>query len=191
MLAIGLTWSCAKSGAPNDGRSSPASSAPTATAPAEAASAEPRDAVGGSPAFHVDGGAGHGWVRLGPGEAGAALMKLSGPPGGPLGFEVHSYAEAPIEDLFRRAVPSAASQPITAGSPEKVRVAGADRDAQAFRVGRSMATSNWCAIKVPSGARAGLLLLAQVGTNEKTAPTCSLSTGAAPIRPLIDSFTVE
>lgn len=118
-------------------------------------------------------------------------MKLSGPPGGPLGFEVHAYAEAPIEKLFRQAVPSSVSQPMTAGKPEKVRVAGEDRDAQAFRVGQSMATSNWCAIKVPSETRAGLLLLAQVGTNEKIAPSCALSTGAAPIRPLIDSFALD
>ena len=47
-------------------------------------------------------------------------------------------------------------------------------EAQAFRTGKSMTTTNWCIVKSPGGAAApgGILFLFGTATNENIKPTC-------------------
>jgi len=178
-------------------------SAPPAATPSAGsgpASAQPADphavsvpASNGHPGFRFGGVSGHGWSRGTP--EGSLLIRLGGPPGGPLGFEVRTYRDgvsdpATLAKLF---ADTGAHGPIIEGKPETVTVAGGARAAQAFRTGQSLATTNTCVIKIPSapGARDGLLILAEVGTNEKTAPECSHSLEHGPIKPIIESFQLQ
>jgi len=175
----------------------PTATTSTASAPASAQPADPPaisvPANGGHPGFMFGGVSGHGWSRGTP--EGSVLIRLGGPPGGPLGFEVRTYSDgvsdpATLAKLFADTGPHG---PITEGKPETVTVAGGARAAQAFRTGKSLATTNTCVIKLPSapGARSGLLILAEVGTNEKTAPECSHSLEHGPIKPIIASFQLQ
>jgi hypothetical protein len=201
VVALGVGVGCGRSTTPPPA----ASGQPTSsTAPVTASGADPapadsdeyvlsKEAAGklGARAFRVRGLSGGGWTRTE--DRDPILMQLSGPPGGPLQFQVRVYsdASAPIEKLFKDAVTPMA--PLKVGPAEKVRIAGADHDAQSFRTGTSLATANWCAIKLPpsAGASKGLLVLAEVGTNETTEPKCEISLRHAPIKPLVESLAFE
>ncbi len=152
----------------------------------------PASAAGSARGFRISGLRGHGWSRSG--SDGRVLVTLSGPPGGPLGFEVRaSSAEgagsATLEKQFAEAV---THRPSRAGRPEKVRLAGAEREAQAFRTGEGLATTSWCAVRVPGApGRAGLLVLASTGGRGDAEPTCEASLRHEAIAPLVASFALE
>lgn len=214
-LAASLSASaCGKSGDPSPTPPRPSAGAPaptasagaaapttTASAAAPVAPERPADddelvvsreiaARAGASGLRIAGLRGHGWSRSGP--EGPVLCRLSGPPGGPLGFEVRAYSDgaATIEKQFTGAVSHA---PMRPGRAEKVRLAGAERDAQSFRTGEGFATTDWCAVRVPSAERAakGLLVLAHVRGREGAEPTCERSLRHAAIAPLVASFELE
>jgi hypothetical protein len=146
----------------------------------------------GAPGFRSKGLKGQGWSRIEP--RGNVFFELSGPPGGPLHFQVRAYSDAPsgasIEKLFKETDRSQSAKP---GPAEKVRLAGAEREAQSFHTGAGHAAANWCVIKLPAseGASKGLLVLAEVGVNEGTPPKCEHSLRHDAIKPLVESFTLE
>jgi hypothetical protein len=147
--------------------------------------------------FKVSGLKGHGWTRFAPDRK--RYISLSGPPGGPLSFSVTPYTDGAgdpltLEQLFRERIEGRGGiDPFVTGEPEKVELAGAEREAQAFRTGKSLATSNWCVVKVPSAEieGAGLLVILRIGSKEDRLPTCKLSLKAAALAPLAKSFALE
>ena len=86
-----------------------------------------------------------------------------------------------------------AHRPLTVGKPEKVTLAGAEREAQSFMTGESLATTNWCVVKVQAaeGATTGLLVLLHIGGRNKAEPSCGAATGAAQLKPLVESFAIQ
>lgn len=126
-------------------------------------------------------------------------LSLGGPPGGPLMFVVKAYRNADpiaptIEQLFTAwAGTRSGSQPLVAGKPTSVHLAGADRPAQAFRIGTSQATTNWCVSLVPSRTdpRTGLWVMIGVGSRESAEPDCRLSTKHERLRPLVQSLRLD
>ena len=126
-------------------------------------------------------------------------LSLGGPPGGTLMFVVKGYRDADptaatLERLFdewAKGIPGL--EPVVKGAPETLRLAGAQRPALAYVVGRSMATSNWCVslVPAPKDPRQGLFVLMGVGTQEGAKPDCSRSTSNERLRPLVESLAVD
>jgi hypothetical protein len=147
--------------------------------------------------FKLSGLKGRGWTRFAADRA--RYISLSGPPGGPLSFSITPYSDGEtgpptMEQLFKGAVAGHGGlDPIVKGKPEKVTVAGAEREAQAFRTGKSLATSNWCLVRIPSEKveGAGLLMALTLGTKEDREPTCAHSLKSKALAPLIESFQFE
>jgi hypothetical protein len=83
--------------------------------------------------------------------------------------------------------------PFVAGEPEKVEIGGKEREAQAFRTGRSLATSNWCVVEIPAEKveNTGLLMTLRIGSKEDRVPSCALSLGHGALAPLAKSFQLE
>jgi hypothetical protein len=161
-----------------------------------AITADQAKAVGLPPiGFELSGLKGHGWTRFAPDRN--RYLSLSGPPGGPLSFLVSPYSDdgsPTLEQLFRKAfADQSALEPFLAGEPEKVEIAGAEREAQAFRTNRSLATSNWCVVKIPAAKieNTGLLMTLRIGSKEDRTPSCALSLKSAALAPLARSFRLE
>lgn len=84
----------------------------------------------------------------------SVYLRLSGPPGGPLTFSVHTLFLNPkrsvpplryfVEDTFRKPH----DQPLQIAKTTKLTVAGKPRDAIAFTSGKSMARTAWCALEM-------------------------------------------
>lgn len=138
--------------------------------------------------YRIEGLAEQGWSQMA-GEGGA--FALSGPPGGPLGFELRPYgpgdAEMPLDELFTAwtgAVADVSAEPI------QISLAGAKRDAQAFRSGESLATTASCMVRVPSGRAdaGGWWLRFYTGGAQTQAPSCDMVTSHAALAPIAKSF---
>jgi hypothetical protein len=147
--------------------------------------------------FKLSGLKGHGWTRF---AADAnRYISLSGPPGGPLSFSVRPYTDTAsgpqtLEQLFNKAVEGRGGlEPMVVGEPEKVSVGGKEREAQAFRTGRSLATSNWCVVRIPAENidGAGLVMTLVLGTVEDREPTCDHSLKSRALKALAESFELE
>lgn len=118
-----------------------------------------------------------GWSKSGPSKD--EYVRASGPPGGPLTFIAkpfdHASEKEAIDALFRKATSDwSGLEPSETGPVETVTLGGRKLEAQAFRTGKSMSTTNWCVIKAPGGAAApgGIVFLFGTGTNEGIKPTC-------------------
>lgn len=181
--------------------SSAASTATTAAAPASAEihiTAEQGQAAKLPPIGFSLRGVWSGFTRSVTPRAGTYLS-LGGPPGGTLMFVVKAYQGVDpigptIEQLFTAwAGTRSASQPLVAGKPTSVHLAGADRPAQAFRIGTSHATTNWCVSLVPSRTdpRTGLWVMIGVSSRETAEPDCRLSTKHERLRPLVQSLRLD
>ena len=99
-----------------------------------------------------------------------------------------------MEQLFRKGFDDqGVLEPFVAGEPEKVEIAGAKREAQAFRTNRSLATSNWCVVKIPAEKieNTGLLMTLRIGSKEDRTPSCALSLEAKALAPLAKSFRLK
>lgn len=120
----------------------------------------------------------------------------SGPPGGPLSFRARPYRDgkATLQALFEKALSdSSGLDPIVAGGTAKVTVGGRNLEAQAFRTGQRLATTNWCVVKAPTkdGAPEGALLLFGTGSNEQTKPNCEQTLKHEAIAEIIASLAFE
>jgi hypothetical protein len=185
----------------------PIATATAAPAPSSSASAEgeririlPEEGPpAGLPAIGFSlAGVWRGFARNARPQAGTYLS-LGGPPGGTLMFVVKGYrdadpTQATLERLFdewTKGIPGLEAG--GKGAPETLRLAGAQRPALAYVVGRSMATANWCVSLVPSpkDPRQGLFVLMGVGAPEGARPDCSRSTSNERLRPLMDSLAVD
>ena len=144
--------------------------------------------------FKLSGLSGHGWTRFAADQN--RYISLSGPPGGPLSFSITPYSDTAsgpqtLKQLFTEKVEGRGGlEPVVDGKPEKVSVGGAEREAQAFRTGRSLATSNWCVVRIPAEGveGAGLLMTLVLGTKEDREPTCAHSLKSRALKPLAESF---
>ncbi|MBW2278529.1 MAG: hypothetical protein JRF63_13630 [Deltaproteobacteria bacterium] len=147
--------------------------------------------------FKLSGLKGHGWTRFAADRN--RYISLSGPPGGPLSFSVTPYSDTvsgpqTLKQLFTKAVEGHGGlDPVVEGEPEQVSVGGSEREAQAFRTGRSLATSNWCVVRIPAEGieGAGLLMTLRLGTKEDRDPTCGHSLKSRALKPLAESFELE
>lgn len=120
----------------------------------------------------------------------------SGPPGGPLSFRARPYRDgkATLQALFEKALSdSSGLDPIVVGGTATVTVGGRNLEAQSFRTGQSLATTNWCVIKAPTkdGAAEGALLLFGTGSNEQTKPNCEQTLKHEAIAEIIASLAFE
>ncbi len=146
--------------------------------------------TGSSPiGFRVDGLSGHGWSRS---STKNVYLVLSGPPGGPLGFEVLGYEGAgkkSVRELYLARHPQHADAP---SQDARMTVARLERPAVAFRTGSSHATTNVCVIQVAAltDAGKGLLVVTHTSSSERTAPDCELAQKNDAIRPLLESFEI-
>jgi hypothetical protein len=182
--------------------SAPPSAEPTAAAPAPtqegsiAVSATEAEKLGlpaiGFRASMKKGG----WSITGPTKE--RYASASGPPGGPLIFRASPYEgandKAPIDGLFRKAVSDFSGlDPIEAGPVESVTLGGKKLDAQSFRTGSSLATTNWCVVKAPAsaGSKTGVLFLFGVGSGEGKKPTCKASLEHEPIAEIVKTLAFE
>jgi hypothetical protein len=117
-----------------------------------------------------------GWSITGP--TNEHYLSASGPPGGPLSVRVQPYDEAKsgkeLDKLFRAALEKwSGLDPIETGPKETVTLGEKKLEAQSFRTGQSLGTTNWCIIKAPGPASgSGALFLFGTGSNEKTKPSC-------------------
>lgn len=140
--------------------------------------------------FRIGGLSKQGWSRS---VASGGQLVLSGPPGGPLGFSVRDYPadqrDLALPKVFERLMgeAAAASSPAT-----KVELGGVQRDAQAFRIGESLATTAYCLVNVPADAedKGGLWVVFYVGLNEGGEPTCEHVLTAKTLAPIAKSFEV-
>jgi len=147
--------------------------------------------------FKLSGLKGHGWTRFAADKN--RYISLSGPPGGPLSFSVTPYtdpASGPqtLKELFAKKLEGRKGlEPMVDGKPEKLTVGGVEREAQAFRTGYSLATSNWCLVRIPAEGveGAGLLMTLRLGTKEDREPTCAHSLKSRALKPLAESFTLD
>jgi hypothetical protein len=125
-------------------------------------------------------------------------VSLGGPPGGTLMFVVRGYtgraakpeAIAPLyQDYLKWAGITAAD--LAESKPTTVKVAGAERPAQAFVFGKPPARGNWCVILVasPRSETEGLMLLAGVSGDD--APSCEPSLTHPAIAPVLASLQVD
>ncbi|NUO47896.1 MAG: hypothetical protein HOV80_03470 [Polyangiaceae bacterium] len=138
-----------------------------------------------------------GWSITGPNKV--RYAQASGPPGGPLIFRADPYDDGKLdqialETLFKKALADFSGlDPIEKGPAETVTLGGRKLDAQAFRTGKSLATTNWCAVKAPAGegARQGILFLFAVGTGEGKKPTCKASLDHDPIAEIVSTLKFE
>ncbi|MBL9023083.1 MAG: hypothetical protein JNL21_12850 [Myxococcales bacterium] len=129
----------------------------------------------------------------------AQYVSASGPPGGPLAFIAKPYNDgvsdqAALEVLFRRALSDwSGFEPIEAGPAETVTVGGKKLEAQSFRTGKSLATTNWCVVKVPAAknARDGVLFLFGVGTGESAKPSCKPSLQHQALAEIVSTLVFE
>ena len=126
-------------------------------------------------------------------------VRASGPPGGPLTFLAKPYNDgvsdqAALEVLFRKALSDwSGLDPVEKGASETVTLGGKKLEAQAFRTGKSLATTNWCVVKVPAakGARDGVLFLFGTGTGESTKPTCKASLEHQALAEIVSTLAFE
>ncbi len=138
-----------------------------------------------------------GWSITGPTKE--RYADASGPPGGPLIFRASPYNDGTldqivIETLFKRALSDFSGlDPIEKGPAETVTLGGKKLEAQSFRTGKSLGTTNWCVVKAPAGdgARQGVLFLFGVGSDEKKTPTCKASLEHEPIAEIVKSLVFE
>ncbi len=160
---------------------------------AEQAKAAGLPAIG----FKLSGLKGHGWTRFAADRN--RYISLSAPPGAPLTFSIKPYSDTTsgpqtLKQLFTKAVGDHSGfDPVVEGELEKVSVGGKEREAQAFRTGRSLATSNWCMVRIPAESieRTGLLMTLRVGTKKDWAPTCGHSLKSRALKALFESFELE
>jgi hypothetical protein len=126
-------------------------------------------------------------------------VMASGPPGGPLSFLAKPYNDgvsdqAVIEVLFRKALSQwSGLDPIEKGPSETVTLGGKKLEAQAFRTGKSLATTNWCVVKVPmtKDAREGVLFLFGTGAGESTKPSCKASLEHQALAEIVSTLAFE
>lgn len=149
------------------------------------------DAGAAGVGFQVSGLANQSWTRI---ASPRTLLQLSGPPGGPLGFEVRGYGEdAEVTDLAKTFAGFNERGPVTPGAEEKVELGGRAYEARAFGTGASLAATTWCLIRVPAkaGAKTGLLVLAHAGARHGAPPSCKDALQAPAIVPLVKSFRLN
>ena len=123
--------------------------------------------------YEISGLAGQGWTRHMGGEG---QFMLSGPPGGPLGFEIRGFPSGLLEQDLEEVFEGFTGEPAAAKSPEMtLTFAQGPRQARAFRTGESLATTGYCVIRIPSGkpSKGGLWAMFHVGVGEDETPNCN------------------
>lgn len=184
-----------ESGAPSPTSSS--SSSPSAPTPEGTFAISPEEAQKlGLPAFGFRATMKRGgWSVAGPSKD--QYVQASGAPGGPLTFSAKPYNDgvsdpAALEVLFKKVLSDwSGLDPIHVGPAETVTLGGKKLEAQAFRTGKSLATTNWCVIKAPAGpgSRTGVLFLFGTGIGESTKPTCKTTLDHEAIAEIVGSLT--
>lgn len=144
----------------------------------------------GNIGFRIAGLAKQGWSRS---VADRGQLVLSGPPGGPLGFTVRDYpTDQRGTDLAKAFETLGHGVPAASSAALKVELGGSQRDAQAFRLGESLATTAYCLVDVPAATeeKGGLWVLFYVGSREGAEPTCDHVLKAKTLAPIAKSFEV-
>jgi len=140
--------------------------------------------------YTIKGLAKRGWSRSF-GSEGALV--LSGPPGGPLGLSIRPFApdqaSVPLHELF---VAWMGEQPDVVVEPNQISLAGAQRDAQAFRTGEGLATTAYCLVRVTSGQpdAGGWWVMFYTGGSQTQDPSCGSVTVHPALAPIVKSFAL-
>ncbi len=135
-----------------------------------------------------------GWSKSGP--QGDLLLRLSGPPGGPLGFEVTRAPALPdaaalaawIKADFKKTM----NRDVDVGPPGKVALGGADVMAYSFTSGESLARTAYCVALYPVGnpAAGSVVVIADVSAGPTQPASCAKVTADPSIAPVWTSLKV-
>lgn len=122
------------------------------------------------------------------------LLRLSGPPGGPLGASIRSYTghlpgkKAALALLKARVK----GKPFALGKLARIKVAGGYHWVVSYGVGRPPAASHGCLIMLDrKGAREGLILRFWASSGGKRPPSCTTLMGYDTFRPIFKTLQVQ
>jgi hypothetical protein len=122
------------------------------------------------------------------------LLRLSGPPGGPLGASIRAYrghlpGKKAALALLKAHVKG---KPFALGKLARIKVAGRYRWVVSYGVGRPPAASHGCLIMLEKkGAREGVILRFWASSGGKKPPSCTTLMGYDTFRPIFKTLKVQ